>query len=97
MDDSISPDSASDTLKHNAELPVPVDTLSIGGQDPDVGDPVTFKVGGSITRVVNETAYVRIETVNDLEMRNPIVEPSDGVAESDRLRSLSETLDMGSI
>lgn len=95
MDDSISPDTASDSLTYEAELPVAVDSLSIGGQDPDVGDPVSFKVGGSVTRVVNETAYVRIETINDAPVKAPIVEPNDGVLEEDRLRQLSQTVDSG--
>jgi hypothetical protein len=95
MDDSISPDTASDSLSYGAELPVPIDRLSIGGADPDVGDPVTFKVGGAVTRVVNETVYVRLETINDAPIEAPVVEPDPAVSEEERLRQLSQTVDRG--
>ena len=97
MDDSISPDQANDTLTHDAELPVPVDTLTIGDAQPEIGDPVTFRVSGSVTRRVNQTAYVRIDTVNDVPLKAPIVEPSDGVDEESRLRQLSQSLDRSSL
>ena len=97
MDDSVSPDQASDTLSHSAELPVPVDTLAIGDAEPEIGDPVTFRVSGSVTRRVNQTAYVRIETVNDIPLKAPIVEPNDGVDEGDRLRQLSQMVDRSSL
>ena len=93
MDDSISPSSATDTLKQSAELPVPVDTLAIGEEQPEVGDPVSFRVSGSVKSVVNGVAQVTIELINDMPMKAPIVEPNPAVDEETRLRRLAETID----
>ena len=73
---------------------MPVDTLSVDGIAPDVGDPVTFKVSGSVTRVVNGVAYVKAETDNDQPMPGPIVEPQDGSSEMDRLERLSREVSL---
>ena len=92
-DDSISSSGSSDVASSNTELPMPVATLSVDGIAPDMGDPVTFKVSGSVTRVVNGVAYVKAETVNDQPMPGPVIEP-DGSSEMDRLERLSREISL---
>ena len=96
MDDSISPGVASsDVASGLTEIPVPVDTLTIGGVDPDKGDPVTVKVDGDVTRIINGVAYVRVKRVNDQPLPGPVVEPTaGGEDEMDRLERLSHQIEL---
>lgn len=48
------------------DLAVEVGTLEIDGVRPKVGDTVDVKVSGTISKLVNETAFVTPEKVNDL-------------------------------
>jgi hypothetical protein len=50
------------------DLPVSVTTLEIDGVRPKVGDKVDLKVTGTIRKLVDETAFVVPETVNDQPM-----------------------------
>lgn len=87
-DDSISPESGSDLQSENVELPVNLDTLSIDGTVPSVGDPVKLIVKGNVTRVVNKCAYVKPETINDQPME-PAIEPNPLKDEDSRLEEMS--------
>ncbi len=74
MDDTITddePDSDSD------DLAVEIGTLEIDGVRPAVGDTVSLKVKGSISKIVNDTAWVTPETVNDLPIPAGTPEASD--------------------
>ena len=94
MDDSVSPDSeSSEVASSNTELPVSIATLEIGGVAPDKGDPVSLSVDGTVTRIVNGVAYVRVETVNDQPLPAAIIEP-DGEDEMDRLERMSREVSM---
>lgn len=75
MDDSISPDEGS-TI-NDGDIPVQVGSLEIDGVRPAVGDVVTLKVRGGIQKIVNETAWVTPETVNDLPMPPETPDASD--------------------
>jgi hypothetical protein len=92
MDATIMPDSQkeSDTMSENVELPVDLDSLSVDGTVPQVGDQVDCKVSGSVTRVVNKTAYVKPETINDQPLPATPIEPSPDVSEGERLKNLSD-------
>ncbi len=92
MDDSINPGSGSDKMTTDVELPVEIATLSIDGTAPAVGDPVKLIVRGNVTRVVNDTAYVKPEYINDQPMK-PALDADPMLAEEERLRRLSETTD----
>lgn len=50
------------------DLPVSVGTLEIEGVRPKVGDKVDLKVTGTIRKLVDETAFVTPETINDQPM-----------------------------
>lgn len=50
------------------DLAVAVSTLEIDGVRPKVGDTVDLKVSGTIRKLVDETAFVTPETVNDQPM-----------------------------
>ena len=89
MDSALSPNNESDSRDSQAELPVDIDSITIDGTQPEVGDSVDLKVTGSITRLVNGTAYVRPETVNDQPMPEQPLVPNDGLSEMDRLEQLS--------
>ena len=90
MDDSISGQS-SDTNVANVELPIPVDTITIGGIAPEVGDSVKIKATCTIVRTTNGIAWGRIETINDQPVEAPVVEPDPLVSEGERLESLSRS------
>jgi hypothetical protein len=62
-DDSITPDNG-DSVS-DSDLAVAIGTLEVDGIRPSVGDEVSCKVKGPITKIVNEVAYVTPETVND--------------------------------
>lgn len=92
MDDSISSDTGTiEANPGNIELPIPIDTLTMGGVAPDVGDPVKIKASCVIVRTTNGIAWGRIETINDLPVEAPIIEPDSLESEGERLRNLSQT------
>ena len=93
MDSTVSadPENGSDTTNENVELPASVDSLSIDGTAPQVGDSVEVKVKGTVTRVVNDMAYIKPETINDTPMPAAPLEPSPDVGEGDRLAQLSQS------
>jgi hypothetical protein len=92
LDSSITPDSSeSDTMSENVELPVDIDTLSIDGTRPAVGDQCDLKVTGTVTRLVNQMAYVKPDTINDQPMPAPAMEPNPALDEGTRLERLSRT------
>ena len=62
MDSSVSPENPE---TDRDDLPVDIGTLEIDGVRPAVGDIVKLKVGGTISKIVNEVAWVTPETVND--------------------------------
>jgi hypothetical protein len=92
MDDTISPSAESDVQTDNVEIPANIDTLTIDGTEPAIGDQVKLVVKGSVTRVVNKVAYVKPETVNDQPMEASILDPDPMESEKDRLRGLSQTV-----
>jgi hypothetical protein len=92
MDDTINPGAGSDTNAANVEIPVNVDTLTIDGTTPAVGDMVKLAIRGPVTRVVNAIAYVKPETVNDQPMPAPALEPDPMEGEGERLRQLSQSV-----
>lgn len=63
MQDS-SLDPGTDTTD-DSDLAVDIDTLSIDGIRPKAGDSVDLKVKGSITKLVDNTAFVKPKTIND--------------------------------
>ena|SRR5688572_6017917 len=92
MDDSISSENTDlEANPANIELPIPIDTLTMGGVAPDVGDPVKIKASCVIVRTTNGIAWGRIETINDLPVEAPVIEPDPLVDEGERLRNLSQT------
>ena len=94
FDSSIAPDNESDEMDGNVELPVSIDTVKIDGTAPDVGDKVDLRVSGTVTRVVNDMAYVRPEEINDMPMQ-PALKPDPDVSEMDRLERMSKNADSG--
>lgn len=91
MDTSVSPDAPCDEMSQNVEFPVSADTLAVGGTRPSVGDTADVKVGCIITRVTNDIVWCKPQTVNDLPLPAPPMEPNPEVDEMDRLRKLSQT------
>jgi len=82
MDDSISPESHSD---NHGTLPVAIGTLEIEGVRPSVGDVVRLKVMGNITKIVNETAWVKPSTIND----SPMASETPDASEDELIKSAS--------
>lgn len=81
MDSTIDagPESATDTN----ELPVLIDTLTVAGTRPQVGDSVDVKVTGKILKIVNDMAIVKPETANDQPIpQQPPVDEMDQLAQA---------------
>jgi len=74
------------------ELPVKLDTLMVGGQRPEVGDQVEAKVSGTVSRIVNDCCYVRLETAN-----NEPIESHNDDQEGDDLSEQSQQADMAGV
>ncbi len=97
IDDAQPDDQDGDESLSNAEFPVSLDTLSVDGTNPQVGDNVEVKVGGKVTRIVNEDAYVKPETINGQPITKPPISPDDDKDEQSRLSDLSQQAgDIGS-
>ncbi len=62
MDDSI--DSGESTEAGPEDLCVSLPTLEIDGVRPAVGDTVNLKVDGSVSKIVNDCAWVTPSTIN---------------------------------
>lgn len=62
MDNSLDPMSGD---SKSGDLAVALDTLTIDGTNPKVGDSVDFKGSGTISEIKNATAFVKVETIND--------------------------------
>lgn len=73
------------------DLQVKVDTLSIDGTNPEVGDQVEVKVKGSVTKVLNGTAFVKPEMVNDMPVEDNM--PDEAETPADNLGSMAANAD----
>lgn len=71
------------TESDSDDLPVAVATLELEGVRPKVGDHVDIKVGGTIRKLVDETAFVTPETVND----QPLAPKEDSTSDEDFMAS----------
>ncbi len=91
MNDTI--DSGTGTMMDDAATPmefqVTADSLALAdGTKPEVGDPVTFKVSGTVKEVVNGICTVTPETVNDQAIPEKPQVQSDA-SEMDSVRNAS--------
>ena len=71
------------------ELPVKLETMMVGGERPEVDDQVEVTVGGKVSRIIDDCAYVTLETANHepIEQKKPAQEESD-------LQDLSRQMDV---
>lgn len=90
--DSIT-DNDSDEKLASAELPVDLNSLSVDGVNPEVGDQVKLKVEGNVTRVVNGTAWVKPIRINEMPLPDTPMVPNPAVDEKTRLMDLSHQAD----
>ena len=89
MDSSIDSDSSSDSGTES-DLPVTLDSLGVDGTLPKAGDSVEVTVKGTISKIVNGTAFVSPETVNGQPMPEAPNEPTD-----DELMTAAGKMDAG--
>lgn len=89
MDSTIDPEPASSA--DTSEIAVQLDTLTLDGVRPKVGDNVDFKVSGPILKIVNDMAVVRPEMANE----QPIPQ-QPATDEMDQLAKASEGVMLGS-
>jgi len=82
-------DDSDEPIQIGDELPVKLDTLIVGGERPNVDDQVEVTVGGVISRIIDDCAYVKLETAND----NPIETPAGDQEERD-MQNQSRQADM---
>jgi hypothetical protein len=81
-----------ETVKVGSELPVPIDTLLLDGIRPEMGDRVTVEVEGTISKIRDDCAYVKLENANDQPIKSPATHPEDEMTESGLL-GMSAALD----
>ena len=71
------------------EISVPVDALAVDGTAPETGDVVSFTVSGTVSRMDGSMAVVRVEKVNDEQ-----VKPAGRVgSEEDQMRDMASAAD----
>ena len=64
--------------ENDGDLPVAIESLNIDGTRPAVGDKVDVTVSGTISSIVDQTAFVTPEMVNDQPMpQQAEANPSD--------------------
>ena len=62
-------DEGNDTeISDQTELPVKLDSLEVGGTRPQVNDSVDVTVTGTVTSIVDDCAYVKIDAINDTDI-----------------------------
>lgn len=90
-----SPSTSNETIRPGSDLPVKLDTLLVDGIRPDKGDSVEVTVKGTVSKIVDDCAYVSLETAND----EPIEDKSSEMKEQseDDLMSMAEKADMGTV
>jgi hypothetical protein len=73
------PDTGDEPIQIGDELPVKLDTMMVGGERPRVNDQVEVTVGGTVSRIVDDCAYVTLETANSepIETKKPAQEEGD--------------------
>ena len=64
-------DDADEPIQQGDELPVKLDTLMVGGERPNVGDQVDVRVTGTISRIIDDCAYVSVEQANNDDIETP--------------------------
>lgn len=79
----------------NSELTADVSSLSIDGTDPEVGDHVEFKVGGTVKQVVNGVATITAETINGTPMPSEPSVADSGADDSSQLGQMAQMADKG--
>lgn len=82
MDNSIDDPAEESSQEENQisagmELPVKIDTLSVDGTQPEIGDDVEVKVTGTVKRIRDDCAYVAIDKANNEPIENPPAQPED--------------------
>jgi len=55
-------------ISDQTELPVKLDSLEVGGVRPKVNDSVDVSVTGTLTRIVDDCAYLKINAINDTDI-----------------------------
>lgn len=84
------PDNGQDEpIQIGDELPVKLDTMMVGGERPEVDDQVEVTVGGRVSRIIDDCAYVTLETAN----HEPIEQKPAAQEESD-LQDMSQQMDV---
>ncbi len=86
MDASI--DSGENEASGADDLPVSVGTLEIEGVRPKVGDNVDLKVSGTISKLVNDTAFVTPSSIND----QPLA-PKEQATDDENIMAQASALD----
>lgn len=93
MDSSINSDTGTDSSGSSggSQICAPLDAFSIGGTPPAVGDEVSFKVKGTVSRVDGGNAYVTPQDVNG----SPVMQDSmnSGEPDEDDLRQNAQNVD----
>ena len=77
------------------DLHVSVATLEIDGVRPAVGDHVDVKVGGTIRKLVDDTAFVTPETINDQPMPQDQSTSDEDLMAQARTRLKQEIIRLG--
>ena len=79
---------AGGTGSNESDLPVDITTLEVSGTRPSVGDKVDIQVSGTVSKIVNATAFVTPTQVNGA----PLAESPMSTDEED-MRSMAMDAD----
>jgi len=92
-DDSISEETSNEG-SYKAEVPAHIDSVSIDGTPPEVGDEVDVQVKGTVARIEGDTVCITPTEVNG-QPAQPVPGGDDSASERDSLRSKLDDSDEG--
>jgi hypothetical protein len=90
------PDSGSDVIELDDEIPVKIETLEADGVRPSVGDTVTLRVEGSVKRIEDDCVYVIPEKINDTDLAEILAENTNQ-DEDMLMERMTRQADMGTM
>jgi hypothetical protein len=89
------PESGSDVIGLDDEIPVHLDSLEADGVRPRVGDTVTLRVEGTVKRIENDCAYVAPDAINDTDLAEILAEHGEQDEDSLMSKLTSQADQMG--
>lgn len=90
------PESGSDVIGPDDEIPVRIESLEADGVRPSMGDTVTLRVEGTVKSIKDDCVYVTPEKINDSDLSEILAEQG-GQDEDAMMERLTRQADAGNM